>query len=109
MNASLKGPPQGEQIAGHEVSAEDRAPAGRDSRHDTSHGILLAELAGLDELLRERDAIWKRLVRHVDGLRREIAVTRAQAQRHRSLTARDPPRDEDDQGASPSREGRDTA
>ena len=47
-------------------------------------GLLLAELAGLDERLRERGAAWEELVRRLDGLRREVAVAGAQLQRSRS-------------------------
>jgi len=86
--------------------ATARESDGRGSRaaghHPSGDGLLLAELAGIDELLRERDAVWKDLVHRLDGLRREIAVASAKVQRSRSLAARNTPRDDDaDQDTSP--------
>jgi predicted nucleic acid-binding Zn-ribbon protein len=68
--------------------------------HPSDGGLLIAELADLDDLLRERDGAWRELVRHLDALRREIVVTGAQAQRSRSLAARAASRD-GDAGARP--------
>jgi len=69
---------------------------------------LLANLAGIDDLVLERDAQWKGLAQHLDALRREIAVTSAQLQKSRSLAARKASRDDDGgQGArspAPTRE-----
>jgi len=51
-------------------------------------GLLLAELADLDELLRERGDAWKEFVRRLDVLRREIDVTSAKVESSRSLAVR---------------------
>lgn len=105
----LEHQPQDEQLAN---DAKPLQSEGRGSRtagdHPSGDGLLLAELAGLDESLRERGAAWKELVRRLDALRREVAVTRAQVQRSRSLAARKASRDSDaDQEAGPSASTRD--
>jgi hypothetical protein len=79
-------------------------------RQPSGDALVLQELAGLDELLRGRDAAWKELVRRLDSLRREIAVTSAQVQRSRTLAVRKASRDGDaDQGAGPPTSSRDEA
>lgn len=71
--------------------------------HTSEAGRVLADLAKIDELLREREAGWKGLVQRLDGLRREIAVLGAQVQRSRSLATRAAPREDDGhQGEEPS-------
>jgi hypothetical protein len=80
------------------------SPGSRAARDHTSEdGRVLADLAKIDELLREREASWKGLVQRLDGLRREIAVLGAQVQRSRSLATRGAPREDDGhQGEKPS-------
>ena len=92
------------------ATLESNGRGGHTARHDPSgDGVLLAELAGLDELLRERGAAWKDFVRRLDTLRREIAVTSAQVQRSRSLAARRASRDGDAEEARLSAPDRDEA
>lgn len=106
----LEHQPQHEQLADGaplQSEARGRRTAGD---HPSGDGLLLAELAALDETLRERGAAWKDLVRRLDALRREVAVTNAQVQRSRSLAARKASRDDDtDRGARPSAPNRDEA
>jgi len=100
----LEHQPQDEQLADHATARESDGRGSRTAGHHPSgDGPLLAELAGLDELLRERGAAWKELVGRLDALRREIAITSAPVQRSRSLAARKKPQDDDaDQEARPS-------
>lgn len=103
----LEDPPQDEQLGGNATSLPTHGPASRTApRHLPEDGVLLGHLAECDESLRERGAAWKDLARRLDGLRREIAVTSAEAQRSRSLAARKASRDgEGDAGPSgPTRE-----
>ena len=80
--------PEDQQLADHATPLQSDGRGSRTAGHQPSgDGILLAELAGLDELLRERGDAWKELVRRLDALRREIAVTSARAQRSRSVAA----------------------
>jgi len=103
--------PQDEQLPDYATPLEsDGRGSCTAGHHPSGDGFLLAELATLDELLRKRNAAWKELVRRLDALRREIAVTNAQVQRSRSLAARRASRDgDDDQGARPSAPARDEA
>jgi hypothetical protein len=84
----LETPVQGERLVGHAAPSESRSPRALTRHRATSDGLLLTELADLDELLRERGAVWNDLVRCVDGFRQEIDVASAQARRSRSLAAR---------------------
>jgi hypothetical protein len=79
-------------------------PESREARqHTREDGRVLADLAEIDERLREREAGWKGLVQRLDGLRREIAVLRAQVQRSRSFATRGGQREDDGhQGEKPS-------
>lgn len=103
--------PQDEPLPDHATPLESNGRGSRTTGHHPSgDGLLLAELADFDELLRERGAAWKELVRRLDALRREIAVTSAQVQRSRSLAARKASRDGDaDQEARPAAPTRDEA
>lgn len=97
--------PQGERLVGPAAPSESGSPGILTTRHrGTVDAVLLAELADLDELFRERDAVWKDLVRCVDGLRQELAMANAQARRSRSLaTSRTPLQGDDaDQKVVPS-------
>lgn len=80
---------QDQQPAGHATARESAGRGSRAGGPDPSGDGLLAELARLDELLQERGAAWKELVRRLDALRREIVVTSTQVQRSRSLAARE--------------------
>ena len=103
--------PQGERLADDATPLQSDGRASRTTGHHPSgDGLLLAQLAQLDESLRERDAAWKELVRRLDALRREIAVTGAQVQRSRSVAARKASRDsETDQEVRSSVSTRDQA
>lgn len=106
----LERPPQDEQLADHAAPLRSDARGSTVGHHPSGEGLLLAELASLDESLRERGSAWKELARRLDALRREIAVTNAQVQRSRSLAACKASRDDDtDQGARPSAPNRDDA
>lgn len=109
MGDELEEPAANAQLSGHAAPPESAGRGGRVAGHRTSEdGHLLANLAGIDELVLERDAEWKGLAQRLDALRREIAVTSAQLQRSRSLAARKASRDDDGgQGArspAPTRE-----
>jgi predicted nucleic acid-binding Zn-ribbon protein len=52
-----------------------------------SDGSLVAEIAGLDGLQRERDAAWRVLVRRLDALRREVAMAEVREIRARAAPA----------------------
>jgi len=92
----LEQPSADAQLSDHAAPPESAGHGGRVAGHHTSEdGRLLANLAGIDELMLERDAEWKGLAQHLDALRREIAVTRAQLQRSRSLAVRKASRDDD--------------
>jgi len=55
--------PQDEQLADHATPLQSDGRGSRTAGHHRSgDGLLLAELAGLDELLRERGGAWKELV-----------------------------------------------
>ena len=72
-----------------------------------AEGLLLVELAEIDELARERGAAWKDLVQRLEALRREVVVARAQGERRRSSAARKKALDHDDQGAAATAPSRD--
>jgi len=94
----------------HAASPEPADAAGHGAGPGTNaDGRLLAALALLDELVQEREAAWKGLVGRLDGLRQEIAVASAQAQRSRPLAARKAGRSDDVDQARPSTPPRDEA
>lgn len=99
----LEQPAADTQLSDHASPSESAGRGGCVAGHPASEdGRLLANLAGIDELVLERDVEWKGLAQHLDALRREIAVTSARLQRSRSLAARKPSRDDDGgQGRSP--------
>lgn len=111
MEDPLEAPPPAEEIDGPEEPSRSRGLEGSAAQPPTSadDGLLLVELAGIDELLRDRAAAWKELVRRLEGLRQEIAVASAQVQRSRSLVRQKPRDDDADQGARLSAPARDEA
>lgn len=71
-------PPTAEPLVAAE-SAGRRPPS--DPRSD---GRLLADVAGLDQLVREREAVWKGLAQALDAVRRQVTLAGVEAQKSRS-------------------------